>query len=79
MSAGLHAILYACHLGYREIVLFGFDNVASGGFTWSVTRGPEWNQYPDHRWDIEREMVKLIGSEYGASIRASDYYVAEPV
>lgn len=78
MSAGLHAILYACELGHREIKLYGFDNVDSGGFTWSITRGPDWNRYPDHRWDIEREMVAVIATRYGANIE-SHHDITEPV
>jgi len=78
MSAGLHAILYACELGFKEIRLWGFDNVLSGEFTWSVTRGPQWNEYPDHRWDVERRLLELIKSDYGADIE-SCHLLTEPV
>lgn len=69
MSAGLHALIYACRR-FGEVHLVGFDNVMSGDFTWSVTRGPQWDKYPDHRWDVEREMVGRIANEYGALVGA---------
>jgi len=72
MSAGLHAIIYACHKLHRgsdhTVRLFGFDSVQSGQFTWSVTRGPDWKQYPDHRWDIEKQMIPLIAQDYHVQV-----------
>ena len=65
MSCGLHTIIYACDiLKPEKISLFGFDNIKNGDFTWSVTRGKSWNEYPDHRWDTEKEMLKLISNNY---------------
>lgn len=67
MSAGLHALLYAAQ-EFDEVVLVGFDNVATGQFTWSITRGPDWNQYPDHNWATEQQMVADIGREFGCRV-----------
>jgi hypothetical protein len=69
MSSGLHALLYACHWLKPELVnLVGYDNVQSGGFTWSITRGPDWTKYPDHRWDIENLMIDEIASHYDVEV-----------
>ena len=69
LSAGFHTILYACQfLKPETITLAGFDNVESGGFTWSITRGPKWDKYPDHRFDIEHEMLKDVSGEFGVKI-----------
>lgn len=68
-SIGMKALLYACHfIRPKTIRLFGFDNLASGRFTWSVTRGPNWNAYPDHRWDVENRLVPEICSTFGTNI-----------
>jgi len=65
LSCGLYTIIYACEiLKPREITLFGFDNVKSGNFTWSLARGPDWQDYPDHRWDTENSLIPLIESAY---------------
>lgn len=69
MSCGLHTILYACEiLKPKKLTLFGFDNIKNGEFTWSLTRGKEWNQYPDHRWDTENIMVNTISKEYSVEM-----------
>jgi hypothetical protein len=69
MSAGLHTIIYTCaFLKPDKITLVGFDNVRSGEFTWSVTRGEDWKGYPDHRWDIEKKMVDYITTLYKVKI-----------
>lgn len=71
MSAGLHTFLYACHwLKPSEITLAGYDNVMSGDFTWSCARGPGWNHYPDHRWDVEKELVHVIANEYRVEVNS---------
>ncbi len=65
MSCGLHTIIYACHiLRPKAITLFGFDNLKTGQFTWSLTRGQQWSEYPDHRWDTENIMLKEISKYY---------------
>jgi hypothetical protein len=70
LSAGFHAILYAAEILKPEsITLAGFDNIESGTFTWSVTRGPEYKQYPDHRWDIEHEMLPMVAEQLGVEIK----------
>lgn len=69
MSSGSHALMYACKfLRPDKVTLFGYDNVKSGEFTWSITRGPEWEQYPDHRWDVEKHMVSMFGDAFGVEI-----------
>jgi len=69
LSAGFHSIIYAAHfLKPKTIVLAGFDNIQSGSFTWSITRGPEWNRYPDHNWPTEHEMLGDIRKEFGVEV-----------
>lgn len=69
MSAGMHAIVYAAAiLPCERITLAGFDNIETGTFTWSVTRGPDWMQYPDHRWDVEHELIKQVSDEFDVEI-----------
>lgn len=68
-SIGMKALIYACHfLRPTRIRLFGFDNLASGTFTWSVTRGPTWNEYPDHRWDVEHRLVTFIAQSFDTNV-----------
>ena len=50
------------------INLYGFDNVRDGTFNWSLTRGPEWDKYPNHRWDIEHRMIPMIAQMTGSKI-----------
>ena len=69
MSSGLHALLYTCHfLRPKAVTLIGYDNVQSGNFTWSLARGPDWKQYPDHLWWLEHKMVPQIAREYRVQI-----------
>jgi hypothetical protein len=69
MSSGLHAVIYACEwLKPERLDLIGFDNVRTGEFTWSITRGQDWKKYPDHRWDVEHKMIPDIAKEYGVEI-----------
>jgi len=64
-SQGFKAILYALEfLRPDELDLAGFDNVMTGRLTWSVTRGPDWQNYPSHRWDVERDLLKQVAMEY---------------
>ena len=71
MSAGLHAVMYALeYLKPDELTLAGFDNLLSGKQeTWSVTRGPDWKQYPDHNWKAERITLGLMAEKYGVEIK----------
>ena len=69
MSSGLHALLYACYwLKPKRVNMVGYDNVKTGAFTWSITRGPEWGHYPDHRWDIEHKMVHEIAEQFEVEV-----------
>ena len=69
MSTGLHTILYTCEIMKPEFIyLAGFDNIKTGGFTWSVTRGPRWNKYPDHNWATEHEMIPVISDHFNVRI-----------
>ena len=68
-SQGFKAILYALHfLKPDELILIGFDNIYSGNFTWSITRGPEWKHYPDHRWDVEHALLGNLKQAYDIPI-----------
>ena len=68
-SQGFKGIVYACErLDIDELVLVGFDNIYTGGFTWSVTRGPKWKQYPKHDWKTESRMIPLVEEEYNVKI-----------
>lgn len=68
-SQGFKAIVYALHfLKPDELVLVGFDNIYSGDFTWSITRGPEWKHYPDHRWDVEHVLIDELKKVYNIPI-----------
>jgi len=64
-SQGMKALIYAMHhLRPDELTLVGFDNIATGEFTWSITRGPEWQHYPDHRWDVEHRLLQQVANAY---------------
>ena len=64
-SAGMFTILYALkHLKPKTLKLYGFDNMQKGTFDWSVTRGPEWNEYPDHNWATEHKMLEDVCKAY---------------
>ena len=68
-SAGMFAILYALkHLKPETLNLYGFDNVKSGHFAWSVTRGPDWKQYPDHNWKTESILLADVAKHYGYGV-----------
>jgi hypothetical protein len=70
LSAGLHSVLFAAkHLNPESISLFGFDNVFTGDYGWSITRGPGWTQYPPHRWDIEHDLLNDISKEFDTEIQ----------
>jgi len=69
MSSGTHTILYACHyIQPSKIHLLGYDNVRSGKFGWSVTRGKDWKNYGDHRYDVEQKMLPLFEKEFNTKI-----------
>lgn len=68
-SQGFKAIIYALHyLKPDELILVGFDNIYTGEFTWSITRGPKWKHYPDHRWDVEHALLEDVKKTYNAKI-----------
>jgi len=68
-SQGMKSIAYALkHLEQDYIELVGFDNVYSGKLTWSTTRGPDWEHYPDHNWKIEKMMVPILSDQYKTPI-----------
>lgn len=70
LSCGLYTIIYACELlKPKEITLFGFDNIKSGNFTWSLARGPNWKDYPDHRWDTENALIPVIEKVYEVRLK----------
>ncbi len=70
-SAGWHTLMYVGkYLAPCEVSLYGFDSVATGDWTWSVTRGPDWDRYPDHRFDVEHAMLPELTAAYMMDIRA---------
>ena len=69
MSSGTHTLLYTCHyLRPSKIYLLGYDNVRSGTFGWSVTRGEHFKNYGDHRYDVEQKMLPLFEKEFNTKI-----------
>mgnify|MGYP003394072903 CR=1 FL=1 len=69
-SQGFKAILYACkYLEDKQINLIGFDNLFTGKFTWSTTRGPEWDKYPKHNWATERKLLEKVKDTFNKDIR----------
>ena len=69
MSAGLHTLIYACDFLDVDVVhLIGCDNLATGKWAWSLTRGPEYTNYPDHRWDVEHKIVPMVAEAYNQKI-----------
>jgi len=68
MSAGLHALMYTCYRRPKSVTLIGFDNIFNGRWDWSITRGPNWEHYPDHRWDLEKQLAKKIAIHYGVKL-----------
>ena len=69
MSSGTHTILYTCHyLRPSKVHLLGYDNVRSGKFGWSITRGKDWKNYGDHRYDVEQKMLPLFEKEFNTKI-----------
>lgn len=68
-SQGFKAIIYAMqYLKPDELILVGFDNIYTGDFTWSITRGPEWRHYPNHRWDVEHALIADVEKAYNTKI-----------
>ena len=64
-SAGSHAIMYTMDkLNPDRITLYGFDSLLSGKHDWSITRGNEYKEYPDHNWAAEQELLKLLCNVY---------------
>lgn len=69
LSAGLLTLVHACkYLNPEKISLIGCDNLATGEFSWSITRGPDWDKYPDHRWDVEHRLIPMIAEHFGVQI-----------
>lgn len=73
MSQGTKALLYAIHLYPDAIItLYGFDNVVTGEFDWSVTRGPNYDRYPDHNWAAEQKLITLLSEEWELRVWTPD-------
>jgi len=67
-SAGMFAVAYTLrHVKPDMLRLYGFDNVLKGFFDWSVTRGPDWKDYPDHNWKAESLLLGKLAKQYGYS------------
>ena len=72
-SAGSHAIMYALEWLRPECLsLYGFDSLIGGRFIYSVTRGTDWMQYPDHNWSAEAKLLREMAGYYGYSIVHTD-------
>lgn len=69
MSSGMHCLMYiGKYLSGSDVYLYGFDSVLSGIWNWSVTRGPDYENYPDHRFDLERIMLERMTKVYAMNI-----------
>jgi hypothetical protein len=72
-SAGMHGLVYAIYrLAPDKITLYGFDAVLSGEHSYSLTRGVDWNEYPDHNWPAEFAVLSQLIKEYGYCLDVSD-------
>lgn len=72
-SAGMFAIIYAMeYLKPDKLDLIGFDNIYSGSFDWSITRGEDWHQYPDHNWEAEHHMLSDVAEEFGYNLQKQE-------
>lgn len=61
-STGFHVLIHlAKYFPGSDVRLYGFDSMVSGTWTWSLTRGPDWEHYPKHRFDIERRLLGMLG------------------
>lgn len=68
-SAGMFSIAMAMHdMQLSELALFGFDSLVSGVFDWSVTRGPDYREYPDHNWQAEARLLRELATEHGMDL-----------
>lgn len=68
-SAGTFSIVYVlAHLKPESISLYGFDSLLSGEWDYSITRGEEYSQYPDHNFRAEKELLQLICSYYNYTL-----------
>lgn len=65
LSQGMKALVLALEwLGPEEVHLFGFDNVAAGKLTWSLTRGPDYKNYPKHNWRAENVFIRILAKRF---------------
>lgn len=70
-SAGTHCLFYVGkYLAPCKVVLYGFDSVVTGVWDWSITRGPDYKDYPDHRFDVENRMLQDLSDVYQMVITA---------
>lgn len=68
-STGFHVLMFlGKYFHGSRILLYGFDSLLSGKWTWSITRGPDWDKYPKHRFDIEHNMLKMLEAAYDVVI-----------
>jgi hypothetical protein len=67
LSQGMKALVLLLEFlpedGKEEVHLIGFDNVASGERTWSVTRGRDW-EYPPHNWKAEHDFIGFLNERF---------------
>ena len=69
-SSGFHALIYlAKYYSPCVLDLYGFDSMSTKKWRYSVTRGPDWDRYPNHRFDIENAMLDELCLLYNIRIQ----------
>lgn len=69
LSQGFKALLYTAYfIKPHSVDLIGFDNLKTGKFAWSTTRGRAWTTYPKHRWDVEHKMLDDVAKRFQMEI-----------
>lgn len=72
-STGFHVLMFlGKYFPGSRILLYGFDSMLSGKWTWSITRGPNWDKYPKHRFDIEHKMLNMLEAVYDVVIEEGE-------
>lgn len=70
-SSGFHVLMFlGKYFPSSKVRLYGFDSMLSGNWTWSLTRGPDWEKYPKHRFDIEKQMLGMLRAAYDIEFSA---------
>lgn len=68
-SQGFKAVGHAmAWLRPDRLALVGFDNIFTGDRTWSVTRGPDYDRYPNHHWKAEHIALDEMSDDMGVPV-----------